>query len=42
MVLTTTVLAYFIDILPHVVDRNVALVESNNITIIDSEATRVD
>ncbi len=42
MALTTTVLAYFIDLLPHVVDNNVVLVKTNNTPIIDSEANRVD
>ncbi|MDQ3848279.1 MAG: hypothetical protein M3261_04905 [Thermoproteota archaeon] len=42
MALTTTVLAYFVDRLPHVVDSNVALVESSNTAIVDSEPTLVD
>jgi hypothetical protein len=42
MALTTTILAYFVDLLPRVVDSNVALVKTSNTAIIDSEATLVD
>ncbi len=33
MAVTTTVLAYFVDLLPQVVDGNVALIASNNTSI---------
>jgi hypothetical protein len=33
MAVTTTVLAYFVDLLPQVVDDNVALISSNNTPI---------
>ena len=43
MAVTTTVLAYFIDLLPHAVDNDVTLVESNNTAAISgNEATQVD
>jgi hypothetical protein len=39
MAVTTSVLAYFVDLLPQVVvDDNVALIASNNTSISDSEA----
>ena len=43
MAVTTTVLAYFIDLLPDAVDNDVTLVESNNTAAIrGNEATQVD
>ena len=33
MAVTTSVLAYFVDLLPQVVDGNVALITSNNTSI---------
>ena len=33
MAVTTSVLAYFVDLLPQVVDGNVALIASNNTSI---------
>ena len=38
MAVTTTVLAYFVDLLPQVVDDNVVLIASNNTSISGSEA----
>jgi hypothetical protein len=41
MAVTTTVLAYFVDLLPQVVvDDNVALIASNNTSISGSEAAQ--
>jgi hypothetical protein len=41
MAVTTSVLAYFVDLLPQVVvDDNVALIASNNTPISDSEAAQ--
>jgi hypothetical protein len=41
MAVTTTVLAYFVDLLPQVVvDDNVALIVSNNTSISGSEAAQ--
>jgi hypothetical protein len=40
MAVTTTVLAYFVDLLPHVVDDNVVLIASNNTSISVSEAAQ--
>jgi hypothetical protein len=40
MAVTTTVLAYFVDLLPHVVGDNVALIASNNTSISGSEAAQ--
>jgi hypothetical protein len=41
MAVTTSVLAYFVDLLPQVVvDDNVALIASNNTSISDSEAAQ--
>jgi hypothetical protein len=38
MAVTTTVLAYFVDLLPQVVDDNMVLIASNNTSITGSEA----
>jgi hypothetical protein len=40
MAVTTTVLAYFVDLLPQVVDDNVALISSNNTPISGSETAQ--
>ncbi len=41
MAVTTSVLAYFVDLLPQVVvDENVALIASNNTSITGSEAAQ--
>jgi hypothetical protein len=40
MAVTTTVLAYFVDLLPQVVDDNVALIASNNTSISGNEAAQ--
>jgi hypothetical protein len=40
MAVTTTVLAYFVDLLPQVVDDNVALITSNNTSISGSGAAQ--
>jgi hypothetical protein len=40
MAVTTTVLAYFVDLLPQVVDDNVALITSNNTSISGSEVAQ--
>jgi hypothetical protein len=40
MAVTTTVLAYFVDLLPQVVDDNVVLIASNNTSISVSEAAQ--
>jgi hypothetical protein len=40
MAVTTTVLVYFVDLLPQVVDDNVALISSNNISISGSETAQ--
>lgn len=41
MAVTTTVFAYFVDLLPQVViDDNVALIASNDTSIRDSEAAQ--
>jgi hypothetical protein len=40
MAVTTTMLAYFVDLLPQVVDDNVALIASNNTSISGSEAAQ--
>jgi hypothetical protein len=40
MAVTTTVLAYFVDLLPQVVDDNVALIASNDTSISGSEAAQ--
>ena len=38
MAVTTTVLAFFVDLLPQVVDDNVAVITSNNTSISGSAA----
>jgi hypothetical protein len=40
MAVTTTVLAYFVDLLPQVVDDNMVLIASNNASITGSEAAQ--
>jgi hypothetical protein len=40
MAVTTTVFAYFVDLLPQVVDDNVVLIASNNTSISGSEAAQ--
>ncbi|MDP8888799.1 MAG: hypothetical protein M3M89_04150 [Thermoproteota archaeon] len=40
MAVTTTVLAYFVDLLPQAVDDNVALMVSNNTSISGSESAQ--
>jgi hypothetical protein len=40
MAVTTTVLAYFVDLLPQVVDDNMVLIASNNTSITGSEAAQ--
>jgi hypothetical protein len=40
MAVTTTMLAYFVDLLPQVVNGNVALIASNNTSITGSEAAQ--
>jgi hypothetical protein len=40
MAVTTTVLAYFVDLLPQVVDDNLVLIASNNASIAGSEAAQ--
>jgi hypothetical protein len=40
MAVTTTVLAYFVDLLPQVVDDNMALITYNNTSISGSEAAQ--
>jgi hypothetical protein len=40
MAVTTTVLAYFVDLLPQVADDNVALITSNNTLISGSEVAQ--
>jgi hypothetical protein len=40
MAVTTTVLAYFVDLLPQVVDDNVVLIAYNNTSISGSEAAQ--
>jgi hypothetical protein len=40
MAVTTTVLVYFVDLLPQVVDDNVALISSNNTSISGSETAQ--
>ncbi len=40
MAVTTTVLAYFVDLLPQVVDDNMVLIASNNASISGSEAAQ--
>jgi hypothetical protein len=40
MAVTTTMLAYFVDLLPQVVNDNVALIASNNTSITGSEAAQ--
>jgi hypothetical protein len=40
MAVTTTVLAYFVDLLPQVVDDNMVLIASNNTSISGSEAAQ--
>jgi hypothetical protein len=40
MAVTTIVLAYFVDLLPQVVDDNVVLIASNNTSISGSEAAQ--
>jgi hypothetical protein len=40
MAVTTTVLAYFVDLLPAVVGDNVELIASNNTSISGSEAAQ--
>ena len=40
MAVTTTMLAYFVDLLPQVVDDSVALIASNNTSITGSEAAQ--
>ena len=40
MAVTTTVFAYFVDLLPQVVDDNVVLIAYNNTSISGSEAAQ--
>ncbi len=40
MAVMTTVLAYFVDLLPQVVGDNVALIGSNNASVSGSEAAQ--
>jgi hypothetical protein len=40
MAVTTTVLAYFVDLLPQVVDDNVVLIAYNNTSMSGSEASQ--
>jgi hypothetical protein len=40
MAVTTIALAYFVDLLPQVVDDNVALISSNNTSISGSETAQ--
>jgi hypothetical protein len=40
MAVTTTVLAYFVDLLPQVVDNNVALIGSKNTPMNDGGAAQ--
>jgi hypothetical protein len=40
MAVTTTVLAYFVDLLPQVVDDNMVLIASTNTSITGSEAAQ--